>query len=105
MDANHLQEIKTQLIELSKSLDCLFELQQKITMIKANKKPNKKKWNFEKFELVRVVWDDATADESSIGAVNEAKLAVVEIYNSIFNMPSSATERLKSFTLIDIKNI
>ena len=36
-------------------------------MGKTKKKPNGKKWNFEQFELVRVVLDDATTDESWMG--------------------------------------
>ena len=35
--------------------------------------------NFEQFELVRVVWDDATADESWMGLEDAAKLGDAEI--------------------------
>ena len=48
-------------------------------MGKTKKKSNRKKWNFEQFELVRVVWDDATADESWMGLEDADKLADAEI--------------------------
>ena len=48
-------------------------------MDKVKKKTSKKKWNFEQFELVRVVWDDATADESWMGLEDADKLADAEI--------------------------
>ena len=48
-------------------------------MGKVKKKTFKKKWDFEQFELVRVVQDDATADESWIGLDDAGKLADSEI--------------------------
>ena len=48
-------------------------------MGKVKKKTSKKKWDFEQFELVRVVWVDATADESWMGLEDAKKLADAEI--------------------------
>ena len=48
-------------------------------MGKVKKKTPKKKWDCEQFELVRVVWDDATADESWMGLEDAKKLADAEI--------------------------
>ena len=48
-------------------------------MGKVKKKTMKKKWDFEQFELVRVVWDDATADEAWMGLEDAGKLPDAEI--------------------------
>ena len=48
-------------------------------MGKVKKKTNRKKWYFEQFELVRVVWDNATTDESWMSLEDAAKLGDAEI--------------------------
>ena len=48
-------------------------------MGKVKKKTNRKKWDFEQFELVKVIWNDATADESWMGLEDAGKLADAEI--------------------------
>ena len=48
-------------------------------MAKVKKKVNRKKWDSEQFELVRVVWDEATADESWMSLEDAAKLGDAEI--------------------------
>ena len=48
-------------------------------MGKVKKKTTKKKWNFEQFELVRVVWDNATVDDQWMGLEDASKLADAKI--------------------------
>ena len=48
-------------------------------MGKTKKKPNGKKWNFEQLEIVRVVWDDAVADDVWMGLEDAGKLPDAEI--------------------------
>lgn len=48
-------------------------------MGKVKKKTNRKKWDFEQFELVKVIWNDATADDHWMGLEDADKLADAEI--------------------------
>ena len=48
-------------------------------MGKVKKKTTRKKWDFDQFELVRVVWNDATADDQWMGLEDASKLADAEI--------------------------
>ena len=48
-------------------------------MGKVKKKTNRKKWDFEQFELVKVIWNDATADDHWMGLEEADKLADAEI--------------------------
>ena len=48
-------------------------------MGKVKKKTARKKWDFDQFELVRVVWNDATADDQWMGLEDASKLADAEI--------------------------